>query len=227
MNEQVDFVTEYRTDGTFFRKRLDRLTDGRVMCAICMEFTPRDRLAPVDGDPDGAVKDICMPCEDKEQKVLRWRESFAGRKTFRVLVTGSRTWVLPEPVSSILDTLLDYARVTGRLMIVVHGACRSGPDRTAKLWVARQNASSRGPSGVIDEPVAADWSRGRSAGPRRNEAMVDNGVDTCLAFIENESKGATHCANYAESKGVPTFRWLLSGGQVAAPPPGWLTRVPI
>ena len=227
MNEQADFVTEYKTDGTFFRKRLDRLTDGRVMCALCMEFTPRNQLAPVKGDPDGAVKDICMPCEDKEQEVLRWKESFAGRKTFRVLITGSRTWTLTEPVCSILDTLLDYARAADRLMIVVHGDCRSGPDKTAKMWVARQNARSKGPSGVIDDPTAADWSQGRSAGPKRNKAMVDNGVDVCLAFIEDQSRGATHCAGYAEKKGVPTFRWHLSSGQVTAPPMGWLTRVPV
>lgn len=227
MTEKIDFVTEYKTDGTFFRKRLDRLTDGRVMCAICMEFTPRNQLAPVKGDPDGAVKDICMPCEDKEQEILRWKDSFAWRTTFRVLVTGSRTWTLAEPICSILDTLLHHSRAADRTMIVVHGDCRSGPDRTAKTWVARQNARSKGPSGVIDDPMAADWSMGRSAGPRRNEDMVDSGVDVCLAFIENQSRGATHCADYAERKEVPTFRWRMSGGQVTAPPAGWLTRVPV
>lgn len=44
---------------------LTRLTDGRVMCTICFEFTPRDQLWV---DENGQVWDMCRPCGDVEGK---------------------------------------------------------------------------------------------------------------------------------------------------------------
>lgn len=41
----VDFLTVTFPDGRAWI-RLDRLTDGRVMCCLCCEYTPRDQLAP-------------------------------------------------------------------------------------------------------------------------------------------------------------------------------------
>lgn len=43
------------------------------------------------------------------------------------------------------------------------------------------------------------------AGFYRNEAMVAAGADLCLAFIDNGSRGATHCANTAQAAGIPTL----------------------
>jgi hypothetical protein len=42
---------------------LTRLTDGRVMCCICFEYTARDALWT---DPAGQVWDMCRPCGDHE-----------------------------------------------------------------------------------------------------------------------------------------------------------------
>lgn len=45
------------TGGTW--TRLDRLTDGRVMCCLCFAYCTRDELNPL---PDGDVEDVCKPC---------------------------------------------------------------------------------------------------------------------------------------------------------------------
>jgi hypothetical protein len=42
---------------------LTRLTDGRVMCCICFEYTPRGDLWR---DDKGGTWDMCRPCGDIE-----------------------------------------------------------------------------------------------------------------------------------------------------------------
>lgn len=62
----ADFVTVEYPDGTT-RTRLDRLTDGRVMCCLCFEYTTRDRLTP-DEEHEGCVTDVCLPCALREAR---------------------------------------------------------------------------------------------------------------------------------------------------------------
>jgi len=122
--------------------------------------------------------------------------------TYRVLVTGSRTWRDEQVIREVLDELLQaHPNLT-----VVHGACPRGADAIAHQWAierARQGAT------VTVEAHPADWGRyKRAAGSRRNAAMVALGGDICLAFIRGDSHGATDCARRADLAGIPVRRWV-------------------
>lgn len=116
--------------------------------------------------------------------------------SYRVLVTGSRTWQAPERICAVLDELLaGHADLT-----VVHGACKTGADAVADRWAVR--------NWVSVERHPAEWRRhGRGAGYRRNAEMVAAGAAEAVAFIRDGSAGATHCADLAEKAGIPVRRW--------------------
>lgn len=108
----------------------------------------------------------------------------------RVLVTGSRDWV---DTGTIINALDEHLR-TGD--VLVHGACPGGADRIAEWWWTELG------EGV--ERWRADWdAHGRSAGPRRNQAMVDSRPGLVLAFIRNNSRGAEGCLRAAQLAGIP------------------------
>lgn len=112
----------------------------------------------------------------------------------RILITGSRSW---SDQLTIFDALLEHGRPEED--VLVSGACPRGADRMAEeIWEMFGGRVERHP---------ADWSIGRRAGILRNSHMVSLGADLCLAFIENDSPGATHCANAAEAAGIPTIRF--------------------
>ncbi|MFI6317316.1 SLOG family protein [Nonomuraea sp. NPDC050556] len=119
---------------------------------------------------------------------------------FRVLVTGSRTWRQCD----LVDRALSALRAEHGALVVVHGACPTGADGYASAWVMRMAAIGWD---VVEEYYPANWAKGgKKAGPRRNREMVDRGADLVLAFIRDGSPGATQCARYAESKGLPVRR---------------------
>lgn len=119
----------------------------------------------------------------------------------RVLVTGSRDW--PD-YYTIAHALEDVASEQGFYrLVVVHGACPGGADEMADVW-----ALTHTDRGVSIERHPARWDvYGRRAGPLRNLEMVKLGADACLAFIRDNSRGATHCAAEAERHGIPVRRW--------------------
>lgn len=107
----------------------------------------------------------------------------------RILVTGSRHWSDELAVMIILLSL-----PASRDYTLVHGAA-PGLDTIA--------ASAAAALGWKVEAFPADWSLGRSAGPRRNQEMVDAGADLCLAFPFDDSRGTIHCMGAAREEGMP------------------------
>lgn len=116
----------------------------------------------------------------------------------RILITGSRDWTDKVAVANaIREAWLTFGRPYGT--IVVHGGA-TGADYIADVYAKRL--------GFITEPHKAEWDKhGKAAGPIRNKEMVDAGADVCLAFIKNNSKGATGCAALAEKAGIPVHIW--------------------
>lgn len=134
--------------------------------------------------------------------------------TYRVLITGSRTWGDRDLIYAELDALL----AEHGSLVVVHGACPRGADAMAVAWVTGRWTFAF--ADVGHEPHPADWQRHKgAAGRRRNLAMIETNPDECLAFIApcakdscrkprpHGSHGASHCADAAERAGVPTRRW--------------------
>jgi hypothetical protein len=131
----------------------------------------------------------------------------------RVLVTGSRDWQdrlavyralnevcnehgLNYPPDEHGNTMPDPEKIT-----VVHGACPTGADLWADEWCISNFFEA--------ERYHAEWNRfGKRAGFLRNAQMVEDGADLCLAFIKNESKGASMTARLAEQAGIKTVRFV-------------------
>lgn len=117
---------------------------------------------------------------------------------FRLLITGSRSWT--DEAEIVAQFRLVYTKY-GKDVTLVSGACKSGADAMCER-LARM-------AGWVVETHPADWNTyGDSAGFRRNEDMVKLGADACLAFIKNNSKGASHTAAYAFKAGIPTKKVL-------------------
>lgn len=124
------------------------------------------------------------------------------RRPVRILITGSRTWT---DRTAIAQAISDYLRSVGTSIggagpfpVIVHGGARGADqlaDAVARNW------------GWIPECHPAGWDRyGRSAGYRRNAAMVALGADVCLAFILDGSRGASRTAGLAKAGSIPVRR---------------------
>ena len=94
----------------------------------------------------------------------------------RVLVCGSRTWTDVGLLESTLDNLngsiLNYAEPG--IDEVIEG-CARGADRLAETWATKR--------GIPIRHTPAQWaSRGRAAGPERNQRMLEQHPDLVVAF---------------------------------------------
>jgi phage major head subunit gpT-like protein len=110
------------------------------------------------------------------------------------MVTGSRDW----GDKSVIDrALFNYWYTAGRPkdIVLVHGAAKGADLLAAACWTGQ---------GFFDEPHPADWDGlGKRAGIVRNIEMLNTGPEHVLAFIKNNSRGASHAAAEAERRGIP------------------------
>lgn len=141
-------------------------------------------------------------------------------KNFRVLVTGSRTWLGWDTIRNALSGIAGQHK-EGTVTLVVGDA--RGADFMAKYIVNNDGNPEMGiDSRYLNwniEQHNAEWDIfGKRAGYLRNQAMVDSGIDVALAFIRNDSRGATMCAKLAQEREVKTIIFRESGEDVAYVP---------
>ena len=109
----------------------------------------------------------------------------------RVLVTGSRDWPFPEVIYRAFAECCAFERD----VTLISGACPTGADAIAEELAERR--------GWNIERHPADWQKhGRAAGPIRNQQMVDSKPDLVLAFILNNSRGASGTVKMAQKAGL-------------------------
>lgn len=109
----------------------------------------------------------------------------------RVLICGDRHW--PDDAAfSIGNEIAFLPKDT----VIIHGGCKG-----ADLIAAKEAHLL----GYATEEHKAEWSTyGRAAGPIRNQAMLDSGVDLVIAFHPNiqASKGTANMIKIAKEAGV-------------------------
>ena len=115
-------------------------------------------------------------------------------REFRVLVTGGRGYPHCEAVFERLATCRQEAARNGLNLVVIHGDCPTGADHWAALWCRRE--------GIEERRFPAQWDlHGRSAGPTRNQRMLDEGrPDLVLAFPGG--RGTADMVRRADTAGV-------------------------
>lgn len=123
----------------------------------------------------------------------------------RVLVCGGRDYNDYDTVRKVLYDFCDEYRLAENEykmpqgLTVIHGGAR-GADRCADQWAVV--------NWVPIEEYKADWdTHGRSAGPVRNQQMLDTGVDHVIAFPGG--KGTAHMVKIAKKAGVPIYEHPL------------------
>lgn len=129
----------------------------------------------------------------------------------KILVTGSQTWSEEKTVWGALDDAAAPALLAGDQVTVIHGAA-PGADMFADNWAHHHiNLRRCGHSDYLVTVRSFPVDRRTPVGARgvfRNIAMVAHRPDVCLAFINSDSRGARHCAGYAEEQGITVKRFF-------------------
>lgn len=127
------------------------------------------------------------------------QHEFGCRRTFTIMITGSRDWPDKEYVWRILDQIVARERNKDpdTFFVLLHGGAR-GADEFAGAWANRR--------GVSEHVIHAKWRElGRAAGLIRNRQLIEMKPDIVCAFRINNSHGTTHALGLAEAAGIETF----------------------
>jgi hypothetical protein len=134
----------------------------------------------------------------------------------RLIVAGSRGLRLRH-VNNVRDAIRMFVDMYWRPTHIVCGGCHdenSGEDAIGADMLGAHLALK---AGVKIDLVPADWSQGKSGGPRRNQAMVDV-ADGLVCVRYPHSRGSADVVRRAETKGIPVVEMLLEDERAAAKP---------
>lgn len=113
----------------------------------------------------------------------------------RMLITGSRNYADRDTLLDAIEYYLGETYIED--VIIIEGGAR-GADR-----IAREHALDMG---YVVETYPVNWEKyGKKAGVIRNQEMVDNGADICLAFPLEDSIGTYDCIRRAKNAGIKTI----------------------
>jgi hypothetical protein len=147
----------------------------------------------------------------------------------RLLITGSRTWDHLGSINHVISKLCREATALGENLTVVHGGA-NGADRLASEIVrARRTAAwpveeepyritpaqwaapcrKNCPTGHRRQRAKGEGTYCPAVGMRRNEHMIRQDIDVCVAFLRGDSPGTRGCIAAAQRAGIPTtvIRW--------------------
>ncbi len=111
----------------------------------------------------------------------------------RVVIAGCRDYSNYKEAKEYIDYCISNIRKENTIIIVSGGA--NGADALGELY-AKEN-------GFEIERYPADWGKyGRSAGPKRNKQMAENG-DYVICFWDGKSRGTKSMIEYAKKYGKP------------------------
>lgn len=113
-------------------------------------------------------------------------------KEFRVIIAGCRDFTDYDLLSQKCDSILSEKTNTHKVIIVSGHA--TGADALGERYAKEK--------GFLLEIYPADWSRGRLAGPIRNEQMAKVS-DALIAFWDGLSRGTKNMIEIANLKGIP------------------------
>lgn len=133
-------------------------------------------------------------------------------KDVRVLITGSRDWDDYDQMFSTLQRV--YASLKDRNPVLVHGAAKGADSAAAAIWTRLGGTTEAHPADWKTHqadctPACKSRSICKRAGFARNDKMVKLGATLCVAFIKNNSKGATMCAMLADKAGIPVHKVVV------------------
>jgi hypothetical protein len=144
------------------------------------------------------------------------------RVTYRILITGSRTWSDRHAIHWALVEAGRRSKHDPPGVLVIHGGADgadtiAAEEATALRCCVRKYPADWDRCDVACPPGHRKSRRGGGdycpmAGHRRNARMVELGADVCLAFPHGAARGTRDCMARAEAAGIPVIVHEQGGG---------------